>query len=216
MDTVQTLASAEYEGRAAGTPGGVKARAWVRDRLQRLGLRPMGESFEQSFPISPRGRTAERTDTTAAPAEGANLLALCAGTDPSLPLIVLSAHYDHVGIRDGAHLPRRRRQRVRRCHPARDRAASASLSRSATVSSSPRWTPRKSACRVRARSWPTRRWRRIASRSNVNLDMIARGDKGEIYVSGLHHNPNAEAAPRTGGRPRAHQGAVRPRSAGHR
>jgi len=188
METVQTLASAEYEGRAAGTPGGVKARAWVRDRLQRLGLRPMGESFEHPFPISPRGRTAERTDTTPAPAEGANLLALCAGTDPSLPVFVLSAHYDHLGIRDG------------RMHPGADDNASgvATLLEIARVCVDQPFRhglviaalDAEEAGLQGARAFmadPPVAKDRIAL--DVNLDMIARGDKGEIYVSGLHHNP---------------------------
>jgi hypothetical protein len=188
MDTVQTLASAEYEGRGAGTPGGVKARAWVRDRLQRLGLRPMGESFEHSFPISPRGRTAERTSTTPAPAEGVNLLALCAGTDPSLPVIVLSAHYDHVGIRDG------------RIYPGADDNASgvATLLEIARLCVA---QPFRHGLVIAAldgeevglqgaRAFmadPPVAKDRIAL--DVNLDMIARGDKGELYVSGFHHHP---------------------------
>ena len=32
---------------------------------------------------------------------GVNLLALCPGRRPELPVIVVSAHYDHLGIRDG-------------------------------------------------------------------------------------------------------------------
>jgi len=188
MDTVQTLASAEYEGRGAGTPGGAKARAWVRDRLQRLGLRPMGESLEHPFPISPRGRTAERTSTTQAPAEGANLVALCAGTDPSLPLVVLSAHYDHVGIRDG------------RLYPGADDNASgvATLLEIARVCVDQPFRHGLVIAALDAEEVGLRGARafiadppvakdRIAL--DVNLDMIARGDKGEIYVAGLHHNP---------------------------
>jgi hypothetical protein len=188
METVQTLASADYEGRAAGTPGGAKARAWVRDRLQRLGLRPMGEGFDHPFSISPRGRTAEPASTTPAPAEGVNLLALCTGIDPSLPVIVLSAHYDHVGIRDG------------RIYPGADDNASgvATLLEIARVCVGQPFRhglviaalDAEEAGLQGARAFmadPPVAKARIAL--DVNLDMIARGDKGEIYVAGLHHNP---------------------------
>ena len=185
METVQTLASPEYEGRAAGTPGGARARAWLRDRLQRLGLQPMGDSFEQRFPITPRGRS---TAAAPAPAEGVNLLALCAGTNPALPVIVLSAHYDHVGIRDG------------RIFPGADDNASgvATLLEIARVCVERPFRrglviaalDAEEAGLQGARAFiaaPPVAKDRLAL--NVNLDMIARGDQGEIYVAGLHHNP---------------------------
>ena len=188
METVQTLASADYEGRAAGTPGGARARAWVRDRLQRLGLRATGDSLEYPFAIAPRGRGAEPTGPTPAAVEGVNLLALCAGTEPALPVIVLSAHYDHVGIRNG------------RMFPGADDNASgvAALLEIARVCVDQPFRHGLVIAALDAEEMGLQGARafmaappvakdRIAL--NVNLDMIARGDKGEIYVSGLHHNP---------------------------
>jgi len=188
METVQTLASAEYEGRAAGTPGGAKARAWVRDRLQRLGLAPMGEGLEHPFSFMPRGRSAERSGAAPAPVQGVNLLALCAGADPALPVMVLSAHYDHVGIRNG------------RLFPGADDNASGVATlleiaricvdqpfrRGLVVAALDAEEVGLQGARAFMAAPPVAK-DRIAL--NVNLDMIARGDKGEIYVSGLHHNP---------------------------
>jgi acetylornithine deacetylase/succinyl-diaminopimelate desuccinylase-like protein len=188
MDTVRTLASADYEGRAAGTPGGAKARAWLRDRLQRLGLRPMGDSLEHPFAISPRGRDAEPAGTTPAPLEGVNLLGLCPGTDPGRPVIVLSAHYDHVGIRNG------------RIFPGADDNASgvATLLEIARVCVDQPFRHGLLIAALDAEETGLQGARAFLSAPpvardrialDVNLDMIARGDKGEIYVSGLHHNP---------------------------
>jgi Zn-dependent M28 family amino/carboxypeptidase len=118
-----------------------------------------------------------------------NLIALCAGTDRSRPAIVLSAHYDHLGIRDGRMFP----------------GADDNASGVATVLEIAR------ACVARpfrhdlivavfdaeemglqgARAFvasPPVPSQRIAL--DVNLDMIARGDKGELYASGIHHHPS--------------------------
>ena len=175
----------------------------------------MGDSFEQPFP-SHRAGTAERTRHDAAPvAGGATFWRSVHGTDPSLPVIVLSAHYDHLGIRDG------------RIYPGADDNASgvATLLEIARVCVAQPFRHGLVIAALDAEEGGLQGARafmagppvpkdRIAL--NVNLDMVARGDKGEIYVAGTPSQPDAEAAPRAGGRPRAHQGAVRPRSAGQR
>jgi Zn-dependent M28 family amino/carboxypeptidase len=185
MATVRTLASAPFEGRATDTPGGAKARAWLLERVREIKLRPFGERFEFQFSFTPRSAAKD----VAEPVNGVNLAGLCAGTETTLPAIVLSAHYDHVGIRNG------------RMFPGADDNASgvATLLEIAA------------ACVARpfrhdivfaildgeemglqgARAFvtnPPLPKSRIAL--NVNLDMIARGDKGELYASGLHHNPS--------------------------
>jgi Zn-dependent M28 family amino/carboxypeptidase len=68
------------EGRRAGTPGGARARRYLLQRLQALRLAPLGRGFEHPF------------------ARGVNLLALIPGTSQADRYIVLSAHYDHLGI----------------------------------------------------------------------------------------------------------------------
>jgi Zn-dependent M28 family amino/carboxypeptidase len=188
MDTVQTLASAEYEGRAAGTPGGAKARAWTRERLQAIGLRAFGDSLEHPFSFTPRGRDADPAAGAPAAVQGVNLLALCPGVEPALPVIVLSAHYDHVGIRNG------------RLYPGADDNASgvATLLEIAricivqpfrhglVIAALDAEEMGLQGARAFIAAPPVPR-ERIAL--DVNLDMIARGDKGELYVAGLHHNP---------------------------
>lgn len=48
---IATLASDEYEGRAPGTPGGEKTRAYIASEFERIGLEPIGDSYEQPVPI---------------------------------------------------------------------------------------------------------------------------------------------------------------------
>lgn len=48
---IATLASDAFEGRAPGTPGGEKTRAYIAGEYERIGLEPIGDSFEQPVPI---------------------------------------------------------------------------------------------------------------------------------------------------------------------
>lgn len=48
---ISILASDEFEGRAPGTPGGDKTRAYLAAEYERIGLEPIGDSYEQAVPI---------------------------------------------------------------------------------------------------------------------------------------------------------------------
>ncbi len=84
---VTYLASDELQGRDEGTEGNAKARAFILAEYARCGIQPLEGSHEQ--PI-----------TTGA---GINLLGVIPGSDPALAErnIILSAHYDHLGVVDG-------------------------------------------------------------------------------------------------------------------
>jgi Zn-dependent M28 family amino/carboxypeptidase len=187
MNTVQTLASAKYEGRAAGSPGGARARDWLRDRLTAVGLRTYGERLDHPFTFTPKA-AANSAGATPAPVNGVNLIGLCAGTDRSLPAIVVSAHYDHVGIREG------------RLFPGADDNASGvatllEIARSCVaqpfrhdliIAALDAEEMGLQGARAFVAAPPVPKDRLAV---NVNLDMIARGDKGELYASGTHHHP---------------------------
>jgi len=190
MSVVRTLASEEYQGRAAGSEGGAKARAFIRERLEALKLQPVGSALEHPFTFTPRGRTPEGRPLPDVAA--VNLVGRCPGTDPGLPAIVLSAHYDHLGIRNG------------RLFPGADDNASgvaAVLALAAQCMAQPfrrdvivatfdaeEGGLNGSRAFVSGATVPAPR---IAV--NVNLDMVARGDKGEIYIAGTHHSPDFRA-----------------------
>ena len=188
MATVRTLASEEYQGRAAGSEGGAKARALIRDRFVKMGLAPIGASFEYPFTFTPKPPGQGPSVRSVTQGRGVNLVGRCAGTDPALPAIVLSAHYDHLGIRDG------------RLFPGADDNASgvaAMLEIAAQCVAQPfRHDVIVAAFDAEegglngAQAFvaePPMAKARIGL--NVNLDMVARGDKGEIYIAGTRHWP---------------------------
>jgi Zn-dependent M28 family amino/carboxypeptidase len=88
LTTLSVLAHDSMEGRAAGTEGGARARRFLAGRLAEARIEPLGTNFDAAFEL-PEGR-----------GTGVNLVALLPGAVSS-PYIVLSAHYDHVGVRDG-------------------------------------------------------------------------------------------------------------------
>lgn len=93
---VMTLASPGFEGRTGA--GAAKARAYLIDEFRRLGLEPgFGDSFHQ--PIT-------RSEEDPTPI-GANVAALLRGSDPALAeeYVILSAHFDHLGILEGKLYP---------------------------------------------------------------------------------------------------------------
>lgn len=186
MATVRALASDDLRGRATGTDGNTRARAFIRERFERLHLGPIGPSLEQPFTYTP---SRHGTNGSApADATGVNVIARCPGTDASLPAIVLSAHYDHLGVRNG------------RIYPGADDNASGTAALLALALHCVAEPFRhdlvlaafdaEEAGLQGARAFLASGLvpkDRIAV--NVNLDMVARGDKGEIYMAGTHHYP---------------------------
>jgi Zn-dependent M28 family amino/carboxypeptidase len=90
---VRTLAADDMEGRRVGTPGGAKARAYILQRFKEIGLTPAGPSFEQTFQFRGRGDSGDQT--------GTNLVAVIRGARTPDRFIVVTAHYDHIGVRNG-------------------------------------------------------------------------------------------------------------------
>jgi len=84
---LSVLAHDSMEGRGMGTDGAARARRYLVAELRRLGVEPLGERYEAPFDLGRRGT-------------GVNLLGVVPGTAPA-GVIVLSAHYDHDGVRSG-------------------------------------------------------------------------------------------------------------------
>ena len=93
LDDVCILSADDMEGRGVGTPGGAKARAYIVKRFNEIGLRPQGPSFERPFSFKPKVFGKDVT--------GVNLVARIEGTSSSDKVLVVSAHYDHLGVRKG-------------------------------------------------------------------------------------------------------------------
>jgi Zn-dependent M28 family amino/carboxypeptidase len=173
------LAADSMEGRRIGTPGGQKAQTYLGARLKSIGVSPIGASLAAPFASAGRGGDSTR---------GVNLVGVIRGTRAPERYIVLSAHYDHVGIREGTVFP-----------GADDNASgtSAVLAIAAWLKRNP---PANSViialfdgeegglrgARAFVATPPVPLDKIIA---NVNLDMVSRSDKNELYVAGGAPNP---------------------------
>ena len=93
LEDLRILAADDMEGRATGTEGNARARAYIIERLQALDIQPVGDSYEHGFTFTNR--------RTGAEVAGVNILARIPGTRGGEHTMVVSAHYDHEGMRNG-------------------------------------------------------------------------------------------------------------------
>jgi Zn-dependent M28 family amino/carboxypeptidase len=187
MNTVRRLASPEFEGRETGTPGGLKARAWVQERFRSAGLQPLGR--EPGVAVrKPAGRDAYLLPFGDAALEGANVAGACAGQRPEAAKLVVSAHYDHEGMRNGAMFAgaddNASGVAVLIAMAERCRVQPFSRTLIFVAFDAEERGLRGSRAFVQSPPLPLSE---IAL--NVNLDMVARGDKGELYAAGTHAYP---------------------------
>jgi len=89
MADVAVLAADSLEGRAAGSEGGARAQRYLVSRLEGMGF----HVTQDSFPVRRRG--------AGEPSTGVNLTVTIPGTVHPDRYLVLTAHYDHVGVRNG-------------------------------------------------------------------------------------------------------------------
>ena len=94
LTDLRVLSADDMQGRQAGTPGGEKARAYVVERFQASGIEAFGGTYLSPFTF--RGRGADAPERT-----GVNVVGRVVGTRTPDVYIVLTAHYDHVGVRNG-------------------------------------------------------------------------------------------------------------------
>ena len=92
MEDVRILSADDMEGRDTGSPGGERARAYIVSRLEALGVAapPMGRL--QPWEMQGRTRAGPRTYN------GVNVIGVIPGTRVTDRYIVVTAHYDHVGV----------------------------------------------------------------------------------------------------------------------
>lgn len=93
LSDVEYLASDELEGRATGTEGNRMAQDYIEERFETLGLNMFGESYRHLFDHTNRSGT-EFEDAV-------NLIGYISGSEHPDRYIVVTAHYDHLGVRDG-------------------------------------------------------------------------------------------------------------------
>jgi hypothetical protein len=191
MRDVTTLASSSFEGRRAGTAGGAKARAWIAQQFASVPLTPaIGADFVQPFTLTTRdarailpGGRPYRTDFAAA-----NVVGRITGRDPDAPAILITAHYDHLGVQNGT------------VYAGADDNASgvAALLAAARyfAASRPRHSMLFAALDAEERGHDGARALlrsglvpRTSTALNINLDMVSRNDANQIYAAGTYYSP---------------------------
>lgn len=174
---IKTLSSEKFEGRKTSTGGNKLAGDYISKRFAEIGLSSYQDSFKHSFIFTSRANEA---------AKGTNLIGYIKGRSDKV--IVISAHYDHLGGK-GSQL----------FYGADDNASGvgAMLAFAQYFSKhNPEHTlifiafdAEESGLRgaVSFVQNPTVEKENIVL--NVNMDMIAHNDKGELYASGTFKHP---------------------------
>ncbi len=183
LEDVKYLASDELEGRSAERPSMAKARDYVVKRFRESGL----TAERQEFQFTPRRSNEALT--------GINFIGRIAGRskEKAGKFIVITAHYDHVGIQNGE------------IYNGADDNASGTAALFAMASYFAKNRPNCSlifvaldaeemglqGARYFVANLPVAKESVLLS---VNMDMVSRSDKGELYAAGTHHYPQFKPA----------------------
>lgn len=178
---IRTLSDDKFEGRRTGTKGSRMAQFYLLDRFKQSGLQPFNHTYEYPFYYQEGDKQVM----------GTNLYGYIKGKSASV--IVISAHYDHLGIRKD-------QAGKDSIYNGADDNASGVGSLLALLGYFRKHTPehtlifaafdgeeeglKGAAAFVKQAPVP------ISSfLLNVNLDMVSRNDKNELYVCGLTPYP---------------------------
>lgn len=93
-DDLKILSADDMEGRAPETRGSAKARAFIIKRFQESGIKSFGRTYEQEYKFTRPSKPNESH-------MGVNVTGYIDGASHSKKYIVVTAHYDHLGIVNG-------------------------------------------------------------------------------------------------------------------
>ena len=88
---IKSLSSDAFEGRRTGTKGAIKARKYIVNQFHALQVSPLVKDYNQNFTFTHKRNFYK----------GTNVLGVVEGTELPNKYIVISAHYDHEGIKYG-------------------------------------------------------------------------------------------------------------------
>ena len=175
---IELLSSDEMEGRSADRPSMQKARDHVVKRFRESGVQPFGQDFRQEFDIKLRN--------SEPPVKGVNFVGQIKGKKSPDKYIVVTAHYDHDGVHNGD------------VYNGADDNASGTAALFAVAEYFSKKKPDHSlifaafdaeekglqGSRYFVQNLPIKKESIVL---NVNMDMLSRSDKGELYASGTFH-----------------------------
>jgi Zn-dependent M28 family amino/carboxypeptidase len=178
LDDVRILADDAMAGRAPGTRGSVIARSYIEYRFEEIGIEPIGDSYEQPFVFTGGGKATD----------GVNMVGKIEGSSRSHRVLVVTAHYDHEGVVNG------------QIYNGADDNASGVAVMLAIAQSFKDAPPRHDIifAAVDAEESSQRGSRVLVSdfpvpletvALNVNLDMVSKNTKNELYAAGAAHFP---------------------------
>lgn len=179
LSDLKTLSADDMQGRLIGTPGSAKAREYIVDRFKQSGLQMLGDSYLQ--PFETKNRNGDSLN-------GTNVFGYIKGRKNPDKYIVVTAHYDHLGVRNGE------------IYNGADDNASGTCALFAMTKYFSKSRPNNSIIFVafdgeegglRGAKYFVEHLP-VSKNSillNVNMDMIAHNDVNELYASGTIHYP---------------------------
>ena len=175
---IKVLSSDDFEGRRTGTIGAEKAKDYIIKKFQSFkNIQPLVDDYQQPFAFTIRGKAYE----------GVNILGLVEGTKNPQDYMVISAHYDHEGIKDD------------QIYNGADDDASGVAALVAFAEYFEKKPPEHSIILaafdaeelglVGSKYFVTNPIVPLKSiKLNINMDMISRNDKHQLYVVGSIHS----------------------------
>lgn len=177
LNDIETLSSDKYEGRKTATIGNLMAAEYIINRFNKIGLSSYNENYKHPF-LFKNKRNEE--------IKGVNLIGYIKGT--SEKVIIISAHYDHIGINNS------------QIFNGADDNASGVAAILAFAKYFKENKPQNTfvfiafdaeemglqgAYSFLKNPVPSRNQIKL----NINLDMVSRNDKSELYAAGTYKNP---------------------------
>lgn len=181
MKDIRTLSANKFEGRKTGTRGNRLAQFYILDRFKQAGLQPFHGTYEYPFYFQEGDKRVM----------GTNLYGYITGKTEDV--IVITAHYDHLGIR-------KREAQADSIYNGADDNASGTAALLSLIKYYQQHPPRHTLVFAAldgeeeglqgAKAFlqqPPVAVTRI--KLNINMDMVSRNEKGELYVCGTNHYP---------------------------
>lgn len=178
---VAILSDDAMQGRDVGTTGGAMAADYLRTERSKLSV--FDSVGESEFEVKQKDNE---------PAIGTNLFGTINGQTPGKgPLLVITAHYDHIGMRNG------------KIYNGADDNASGTAAMFAIAESFKNKPPQHDILFVwldaeerglQGARHHLKRVKNYAGRAalNMNMDMISQNQKNTIFMAGSYHTPTAK------------------------